>query len=123
MRVLIIDDEPILAQTLQRLLSHAASVDITSSGLEGFRLCQEHPYDAVVCDLSLGDLPGLALLARLRSSNPDLGERVILMTGGAASSEELSALSGLGGRVLDKPFSPDQLFAALRLVTRGAWPS
>lgn len=123
MRVLIIDDEPILAQTLQRLLSHAATVDTTSSGLEGFRLCQTHPYDAIICDLSLNDLPGLALLARLQASNPDLGARVILMTGGAASPEELSALSGLGKRVLDKPFSPEQLFAALRLVTLEAWPS
>ena len=114
MRILIIDDEPMLAATLQRLLSrrgHEASV--ATSGLSGLQAILEHEPDFILCDLGLPDLPGLDLLERLAVERPALVARLVFMSGGDPSSRESAAIALHRLNVLEKPFAPTDLLALI----------
>ncbi len=120
MRVLIVDDEPMLAATLQRLLDASSiAADIATSGTQGLSLFQQHPYDLVLCDLTLRDLPGLSLLGALQKAHPGAEKRIIFMTGGDLSPHESALLARHGNLVLEKPFSPAELLAAIEQVRAG----
>ncbi|RYE85155.1 MAG: response regulator [Myxococcales bacterium] len=112
MRILIIDDEPMLAAALQRVLARAScdSVFVTS-GRAGLEAVLADEPDLILCDLGLPDLPGLGLLEALELQRPELIPRLIFMTGGAPSAREAAAIARHGLVVLEKPFSPAELLA------------
>ncbi|WP_407735928.1 ATP-binding protein [Hyalangium sp.] len=82
-RVLVVDDEPMLAASLSRSLRSEYDVT-TSSGSEALRrlLAGEDP-DVIVCDLAMPDITGMDLYSRLKEQRPALAARMIFLTGGA----------------------------------------
>lgn len=122
MRVLIVDDEPMLATTLQRLLGASFSADIASSGPEALERLLAAPYEVVLCDLSVRDLPGLALLRAAQRQIPGIERRFIFMTGGAPSPQEALVLQREGTMLLEKPFSPAELLAAIQATGQRSVP-
>lgn len=73
------------------------------------------PYDVLLCDVVMPGMNGLELHDRVRSLAPRLAEATVLMTGGAFTSRAATALAGSVLPRLDKPFSPEQLLAAVSL--------
>ena len=108
--ILIIDDDESFRMTLARMLvasGHAATT--ASDGLEGAKLFRANPVDLVLVDMVMPH-SGLMMIRVLRSQYPSL--RVIAMSG--AGSHRFGYARDLGAfRTLAKPFTPEQLAAAI----------
>jgi CheY-like chemotaxis protein len=114
MKILIVDDEPALLETLCRGLSlygHdcLAAVDAVDA-LEILNGANPEAVDLVLTDLSMPRSSGLELLRTIRATQPALP--VVLMTG-LASVAQVHELAAQGVSVLKKPFCPDRLIEVI----------
>ena len=81
--VMIVDDEPITARGYARALTAAGyNVTIAAAGREGATLARSKRFDAIVSDIAMPDMDGLALLRDIRQT--DLDVPMIFMTGSPA---------------------------------------
>ncbi len=122
MRVLIVEDEPAVADLLERALREAAwAPDVARTGALALEALAVNDYDLAVLDIGLPDLDGLEVCRRWRAQG---GRTPILM---------LTARAGLGDRVigldagaddyLPKPFAVEELLARLRALARRPAPA
>lgn len=113
MRVLIIEDEPRLAQNICRSLRESAgyAVDIAPDGQEGLFMSESNDYDAILLDLMLPHMDGMQLLQRIRKA----GQRTpVLVVTARDDKESIVALLNAGADdYLTKPFSAEELRARL----------
>jgi DNA-binding response OmpR family regulator len=119
MRVLLVEDESDLANTLMRALTEAHfAVDLAADGEDAQFLLAEVPYDAVVLDLMVPKRSGWALLQDLRQS----GARtpVLILTALDAVEDRVKALDLGADDYLPKPFAIAELVARLRALVRRA---
>jgi signal transduction histidine kinase/ActR/RegA family two-component response regulator len=120
-RVLVIDDEPLLAASLRRLLGHRFEVVGETSGLVALeRVSTDPAWSAILLDVMMPEMDGLAVLDALRGLDPTLLSKVVLMTGGTFSTETDALWRDFTGPRLSKPFEPEALEAALRAVSDAA---
>ena len=69
MRILVVEDEPTLRETLRARLANAGfTVDVAADGEDGLFAGTEYPIDVAIVDLGLPKLPGLELIRRLRTA-------------------------------------------------------
>jgi DNA-binding response OmpR family regulator len=117
-RVLVIEDDPTVAEVVARYLSREGyTVLVSPDGRSGLRTALESPPDLVVLDLMLPGLSGIEVLGELRKTTP---VPVIMLT---ALSREVDRVSGLEMGADDyvaKPFSPRELTARVKAVLRRA---
>ena len=117
-KVLVIEDDPTVADVVCRYLSREGyAVAVSSDGSAGLRAALESPPDLVVLDLMLPGLSGVEVLGELRKATP---VPVIMLT---ALSREVDRVSGLEMGADDyvaKPFSPRELTARVKAVLRRA---
>ena len=112
--VLVIDDEPMVAKALCRLLeSRGYEALAAGDGAAGIDLALCGDFDVILCDLMMPDVSGVDVHDRLMLERPDLAERMIFVSGGAFTSREQSFVEEGHRRVLTKPWSPDTLLAAI----------
>jgi DNA-binding response OmpR family regulator len=115
-RVLVVDDEAIVTEVVQRyLLREGFQVDIASDGRSGLKQALEGAPDLVVLDLMLPGIDGLEVCRQLRgeSSVP-----IIMLTAKGEDGDKILGL-GLGADdYLTKPFSPGELIARVKAVLR-----
>jgi DNA-binding response OmpR family regulator len=121
-RVLVVDDEPTIAEVVARYLERAGySATTAGDGVEALRLAAEHEPDLVVLDLMLPQLDGLEVLQRLHAD----GERrtpVIVLTAKGEHDDKLTGLRRGADDYIVKPFSPSELVARVDAVLRRAHP-
>lgn len=108
--MLLIDDEAAIRMALQRFLTRRGwVVDTCSTGLEARdRLMAPDAaarYDAIVCDLKMPGMTGIALYQHLEAHQPQLLDRWIFATGDVASEDVAGFLETVSCPVLEKPFS------------------
>ena len=105
-RVLVIDDEPLVAEMLGRILQDRHEVTRALGGLEALRLIEEAPesYDVVLCDLLMPEMDGVALYEALGERNPGMRERFVFMTAGAFTRRAAEFLAKVPNERLAKPF-------------------
>jgi CheY-like chemotaxis protein len=119
-RVLVVDDEPVLAAALGRSLEPEFEVEVLGNGRAALeRLRRDPPFDAVLCDLIMPELTGMDLHDALKETDPDLVERIIFMTGGTFTRRARDFLASIPNPALDKPFDIRALEALLRVRTEG----
>jgi PAS domain S-box-containing protein len=118
-RVLVVDDEPLVASLLQRMLQPLHDVAIATSGPEALRAIEEVPFDAIVCDVMMPGMTGMELYATLRQRDEALASRMVFMTGGAFVPRVAEFLSGVPNPKLEKPFPLSALQIALRDLAGG----
>ena len=117
-RVLVIDDEPLVGRALARLL-HDHDVTVVHSVAEAaLQLAEDSAFDLLLCDLMMPDGLGDVLLADLQRRWPKLVERLWFMTGGPFSADMEAFAESHRERLLNKPFSRQQLLAILAHATR-----
>lgn len=111
-RVLVVDDEPVVADAHARALrGSVAAVLIETDAERALARLQSEPFDVVVCDIQMPGLSGTELLRAVRELDLDLP--VIFVTG-AATVESAAAAVELGAfRYLAKPVTPAQLRASV----------
>lgn len=116
--ILVIDDDATVRQPLViGLARQGYSVREAVHGIEGVRLYREQPVDLVITDMVMPEQDGLATMMELRQIAPDV--RIIAMSGGMAQNPRLylQLADKLGAdRVLQKPFSLQELFAVVAEV-------
>jgi two-component system OmpR family response regulator len=118
MRVLVVEDEPELLSILaQALREEGYAVDAAADGEEGIFRAESWDYDAIVLDLMLPKLSGMALLERLRR---DKKTPVLILTARDTVTDRVRGLDGGADDYLVKPFELGELFARLRALIRRA---
>ncbi len=104
-RVLVVDDEPLLAAVLGRVLGTRHEVVVVHSGREALDLLARDPdFDRVFCDLMMDDLTGMDVHDALSSRQPELLSRFVFMTGGAFSERARTFLQAVPLPRIEKPF-------------------
>jgi len=117
MRVLVVEDEKRLAQTIQRGLERDGfAVDVAFDGDEGLWLAKEEPYDAVVLDIMLPGRNGYEVCAELREAG--VWTPIMMLTAKQGDLDHAEALDTGADDFLTKPFSHAVLVARLRALLR-----
>jgi DNA-binding NtrC family response regulator len=118
-KVLVIDDEQIVINSVKRVLDHAGfEVEITLSGRHGLELALGKPYDIVLTDIRMPDIGGMVVLRDIKRAKPFMP--VIIITGYANVQSAMQAMKLGAAEYLEKPFSPDQLLNAVNLALEHA---
>jgi len=120
-RVLVVDDEEPLLKLMDRYLTRAGyEVDACGLAEEAWRLFSDRDsaYDVVVVDLSLPDLPGDALLERMRRLRP---QAAAVICSGMPAPGECDTAAGRT-RYLQKPFLPGMLLEAVEAAANASAP-
>ena len=109
-RVLVVDDEPEIAELVaEHLRRDGLTVEVVASGRKALLRLQSEPFDVVVSDLRMPDLDGPSLVAALRQQHPELARRVVLITGDALGAELNEAIRDADLPILEKPLDIDAL--------------
>jgi CheY-like chemotaxis protein len=120
-RVLVIDDERLLGQTIQLGLEDTMDVELEVSARRGLeRLLSSEEFALILCDLSMPEISGIEIYRRILEEKPELTERFVVMTGGAVTVESRDFLDSYQGTLLQKPFTLSQVEGlANRLIKVG----
>ena len=117
MRVLVVDDDPAVLDSLERALRiEGYAVDVVGAGFQALERQHDDPADAVVLDLRLPDLDGLEVCRRMRAAGD--GTAVLMLTARDAVGERVAGLDAGADDYLVKPFALDELLARLRALLR-----
>lgn len=109
-RILMVDDEPLIAQLVVDVLStEGYEVDTAASGLLALDRIKEGSYDLILSDLRMPDLDGFALYHELERRRPDLVRRMIFISGTTEDPEYEEFLEEAGVPMLSKPFHVEDL--------------
>ncbi len=112
LRVLVIDDERVICNACDLILSEeGCSVERCLTGKAGLLALEEAVYDIVLLDLKLPDLEGMDILKTIKKEKPGL--RVIIMTGYDTIPVAVEAMKVGAADYLGKPFTDDELIAAI----------
>lgn len=119
MRVLVVEDEPRLAEQLADALGQSGyAVDVAPDGEEGGFLGDTEPYDAVVLDLGLPKVDGLTVLKRWRADGRSMP--VLILTARDSWHEKVAGIDAGADDYLAKPFQMEELLARVRALIRRA---
>jgi CheY-like chemotaxis protein len=106
MKILIIEDEVLIQQSLKKLLQkRGIDVDVSSDGKNAIKLIYQNNYDRIVCDLMLHDITGFDIIEESKKiyNSEDIKRIFVIMT--AYSSEQvLEKAKQYGCKILNKPF-------------------
>ena len=117
MRVLIAEDDMVIADGLLRALRHAGySVDQVASGTEADAALASHEFDLLILDLGLPKLHGLEVLRKLRARGSSLP--VLVLTAADSVEQRVKGLDLGADDYMAKPFSLQELEARVRALTR-----
>ena len=117
MRILIVEDEVRLADTLRRLLHREGySADVYYNGAEGLDNALSGIYDLLVLDVMLPKMDGLTLLRTLRTQGSTVP--VLLLTAKSELQDRVTGLDSGADYYLTKPFEPEELLACVRSLLR-----
>jgi two-component system, NarL family, invasion response regulator UvrY len=119
MKILVVDDHPIVRAGLRRLLTEDPTIELreAASGREALRVFKEQQPTLVILDLNLPDIGGLELLTRLKAASPDA--RVLVLSMHDDEIHVTRALrSGAAGYVT-KNAPPEELLQAIERVAKG----
>ncbi len=112
-RILVVDDENLVAMSVKRILK-LHDVHTLNSAKEALARCVAgESYDVILCDLMMPDMTGMELHRELLRVCPELAKRMIFMSGGAFTPEAREFLAAMGTHV-DKPFDAADLRALVQ---------
>jgi two-component system OmpR family response regulator len=119
MRILVVEDEAVLARHLAGALDQAGyAVDCAADGERADFMVQTEQYDAVVLDLGLPKIDGLTLLKRWREQG--VATPVLVLTARGSWHEKVQGIDGGADDYVAKPFQMEELLARLRALIRRA---
>ena len=108
MKVLIVDDEPVVREVLRTVLSRAGyATSEAATAAEGLALFADPAVDLVLLDLMLPDRPGLALLPELREKRPDVP--VVVVTAYSSVESAIAAMKEGAFHYVPKPFRNEEV--------------
>lgn len=119
MRILLIEDDTNLNRQLAQMLAEAGYVvDCAYDGEEGHFLGETEPYDAVILDLGLPSLDGVAVLERWRAAGRNMP--VLILTARDRWSDKVAGIDAGADDYVSKPFHIEEVLARIRALIRRA---
>lgn len=117
MRILVVEDEKRLADTLRELLSdHKYAVDVAYDGEAGLDNALTGIYDAVILDVMMPKKNGFQVVKELRGAG--LSTPVLMLTAKSEVGDKVEGLDSGADYYLTKPFETEELLACLRALLR-----
>ncbi len=121
MRILVVEDDPAIAETVRRvLLAEGWVVETVADGLDGREEAATGGYDAVVLDIMLPGLSGYEVVRGLRADG--VWTPILMLTAKDGEYDQADAFDLGADDYLTKPFSPVVLVARLRAIVRRSAP-
>ncbi|MDJ0399687.1 MULTISPECIES: response regulator transcription factor [Rhodococcus] len=121
MRILVVDDDRAVRESLRRSLSfNGYTVDLATDGQDALEQVAVSRPDAMVLDVMMPRVDGLEVCRRLRSTGDDLP--ILVLTARDSVSERVAGLDAGADDYLPKPFALEELLARLRALLRRATP-
>jgi CheY-like chemotaxis protein len=113
LRLLVVDDEESVLLMLGKHLAAHETV-LLGSGREAIEFLEDdRDFDAIVCDVQMGDYTGIQVHAEVATIDPGLAQRMVFITGGAFTEASRQFLDEPGRNVLYKPFKAEDLRSAV----------
>ncbi len=117
MRILVVEDDVRLAEALSRILEdNGYTVDAVHDGQTGIDYGASGAYDVIVMDVMLPKVDGFTATQRLRRDH--VSTPILLLTARDATTDKIAGLDSGADDYMTKPFSPAELMAHLRALTR-----
>ena len=117
MKILIIEDEKLIADSLKKgLEQHKFSVDTAYNGKDGYLLAQQFEYDVIILDLMLPDIQGEEICQKLRKDK--INTYILMLTAKKQIDDIVSGLNYGADDYLTKPFEFSELLARIRALIR-----
>ena len=121
MRILVVDDDRAVRESLRRSLSfNGYTVDLAEDGVDALEAITNDRPDAVVLDVMMPRMDGLEVCRQLRSTGDDLP--ILVLTARDSVSERVGGLDAGADDYLPKPFALEELLARLRALLRRTGP-
>lgn len=117
MRILVVEDEPDVADLLKRAMEEATwAVDVVGTGADAMQALALNDYDLAVLDIGLPDVSGLEVCRRWRERQG--ATPILILTARGALSDRVTGLDAGADDYLPKPFAIEELLARLRALAR-----
>ena len=117
MRILLIEDDPSTADSIELMLRKAnLNTYVTDSGEEGIELAKLYDYDLIVLDLSLPDIDGYEVLRKLRMGKVETP--TLILSGFDATENKIRGFGVGADDYLTKPFNREELVARIHAIVR-----
>ena len=117
MRVLLIEDDPSIARSIELMLNaEGFNTYTTDMGEEGLDLGKLYDYDIIILDLNLPDMSGYEVLRKLRNARVDTP--ILILSGLAAPDAKVKGLGFGADDYLTKPFHREELIARIHAIVR-----
>jgi two-component system, OmpR family, response regulator len=120
MKLLCIEDNADLVESLRHFLAAGSSITHARSGKEGLSLIDKHRYDVVILDLGLPDISGLEICRELRRNSFDVP--ILVLSGLKDSKTKVSLFKAGADDYMTKPFTIAELRARLFALLKRASP-
>jgi two-component system OmpR family response regulator len=119
MRVLLVEDDPVISSFVVKGLREAGfAVDTAADGEDGLHLAVAESYDAVIVDLMLPKLDGLSLITSLREAKPNIP--IMILSAKRSVDDRVKGLQTGSDDYLTKPFAFSELLARVQALIRRA---
>lgn len=117
MQILVVEDEKRLAEALQQILQEKKyMVDLAFDGRDGLDMALSDIYDVIILDVMLPGLTGLQVAQSLRKEK--IATPILMLTAKDQVADKVAGLDAGADDYMTKPFSPEELFARVRALTR-----
>jgi CheY-like chemotaxis protein len=119
-RILVVDDEPLIARLMAETLEFEGyEVDTANNGREALEKIAARSYDAILSDLRMPELDGVGLYREIERQQPGLLQRLAFVTGTMESPGYASLFEGARAPVLSKPFAVTDLHQLVQRLLQG----
>lgn len=117
MRVLIIEDEKMLADSMKRgLMDEHYAIDLFYNGKDGYEQALSEEYDLILLDIMLPDMDGVSLCRELRAKK--IYTPILMLTAKDTIEDKIIGLDSGADDYMVKPFSFEELLARMRSLLR-----
>lgn len=116
MKLLVVEDDKFILESIKCVLQEDFQVDVSSNGEEGLFLAKQDIYDLLILDLMLPDMDGFTILKNLRKA--DVKTPVLILSAKGAVDDRIKGLSLGADDYMTKPFHIEELILRVKAILR-----
>lgn len=116
MKLLVIEDDKFILESMKSVLEEQFEVDSSANGEEGLFLAKQDIYDLLILDLMLPDMDGFTILKKLREA--DVRTPVLILSAKGAVDDRIKGLSLGADDYMSKPFHIEELLLRVKAILR-----
>lgn len=114
LRILVVDDEPMICEVLARILGAEHEVTIARTGEDALTRLATAAFNVILCDVMMPGMSGLDVYKQIAAQQPGVERRIVFMSGGTMGTGIEHALAALPNGHLAKPFNIERVLEAVR---------